>query len=253
MILFILLFGIVIGSFLNVCINRLPKRQSIILPGSYCPLCETPLSWYDNIPIISYLILLGRCRYCNNRISLQYPLVEILNVFIYFILYYRFNNPLDFIFFSIVSSILLIISFIDFNHMLIPDILIILILIFWLIYIILNYLVYNLDLRLINSLISSIIPGLLFLFIMVVSKGGIGGGDVILISTLGLILNLELILLNIILSFILGSLVSIFLLLFKIKSRKDPIPFGPFIILSFFIVLFYGDNILNWYYLQFLS
>lgn len=252
MILFILLFGLIIGSFLNVCINRIPKGESVVLPNSYCHICNTELKWYDNIPIISYLILLGRCKYCNSRISPQYPIVEILNSFIYIILYYKFQFSLEFLFFSAISSVLIIISFIDLNYMIIPDILIIVIFIILILYKISNYFIYNLSPNLLNSLTGSIIGGLLFFFIMIVSKGGMGGGDITLISVLGLILGFKLILLNIIVSFILGAFVSIFLLFFKIKTRKDPIPFGPFIISSFFIVLFYGKNILNWYYYKFM-
>lgn len=252
MVWIVLLYGLIIGSFLNVCIYRIPNEKSIIMPNSYCPKCDNNLKWYDNIPLISYIYLLGRCRYCKDKISLQYPIIEILNTFVYIVLFYKFKLSIDFVFLAVLSSLLIIIFFIDLKHMIIPDILIIIILILTILYKIVNYYIYDMSLDIINSLIGFIISGFIFLFIIIVSQGGMGGGDLTLISALGFILGIKLILLNIFLSFIVGAFISILLLIFKIKSRDNPIPFGPFIILSFYIVVFYGNDILNWYYYRFI-
>ncbi|HLR20453.1 MAG TPA: prepilin peptidase [Tissierellaceae bacterium] len=252
MIKIVFIYGLIIGSFLNVCIYRIPIQKNIAFPSSYCPKCNVHIRWYDNIPILSYLILLGQCRYCGDRISLQYPIIELLNAIIYSVLYYKFQFSLDFLFFSIISSILIIISFIDLKYMIIPDVLVSIIFISTIIHKILSHSMYNESINFLNGLAGFIISGVLFLAIVILSKGGMGGGDVTLISTLGFILGIKLILLNIFLSFLLGACISVILLSLKMKTKKDPIPFGPFIILSFFIVLLYGNNILSWYYNKFI-
>ena len=252
MFILIFLLGTIIGSFLNVCIYRIPKDQSICYPPSHCPYCSAPLKWYNLIPIISFLVQRGRCGYCGERISLQYPIVEIFNGVLYLILFNKFGLSLDFIFYSIVFSILLIIFFIDLYYQIIPNGLNILILILGVIYKFLQFILYNKPVELLNSLLGLIISSGVFFLIIIISKGGMGGGDMKLIGVLGFVLGLKKIALTIFLSFILGAIISIFLLLFKIKDRRDPIPFGPFICLAFMITIFWGDNIIIWYINRFL-
>ena len=247
MFIFIFILGTIIGSFLNVCIYRIPRGESIAYPSSHCPKCSTPLQWYDLVPILSYILQRGKCRYCRETISLQYPMVEFLNGILYFILYYKFGLTMDFVFYAIIFSILIVISFIDLHHQIIPDSLNILILIIAIIYKTLQFTLYGVSLNLIKSLLGLIIPSIVFLLIIIISKGGMGGGDMKLIGVLGFILGLKKIALTMFLSFIFGAIISIFLLLFKIKGRKDPIPFGPFISLAFITVVFWGENIISWY------
>ena len=247
MYIIIFLLGVIIGSFLNVCIYRIPKGESIIFPSSHCTSCGTPLKWYDLIPIISFIIQRGKCRYCGEKISLQYPIVEFLNGILYLILYYNFGFNLDFIFYGIIFSILIVIFFIDLYYQIIPNGLNILILISSITYKLLQFILYNIQLDLINSLLGLIVSSGLFLLIIIISKGGIGGGDMKLIGVLGFILGVKKIILTIFLSFVLGAIISILLLLFKIKGMKDPIPFGPFICIAFIITIFWGDNLLLWY------
>ena len=250
--IFIFLLGIIIGSFLNVCIYRIPREKSIVYPDSHCPNCSTPLRWYDLIPILSYILQRGKCRYCREPISLQYPVIECSNGIIYLILYNKFGLTIDFVFYAITFNTLLVISFIDLYFQIILDFLNILILILAIIYKILRFTLYGISPNLFNSILALVISSGIFLTIVIVSKGGMGGGDVKLIGALGFILGIRLILLNIFLSFILGAIISIFLLLFKIKDKKDPIPFGPFICLAFMITVFWGDLIINWYIISFL-
>lgn len=247
MYIIIFLLGVIIGSFLNVCIYRIPKGESIIFPSSHCTSCGTPLKWYDLIPIISFIIQKGKCRYCGEKISLQYPIVEFLNGILYLILYYNFDFNLDFIFYGIIFSILIVIFFIDLYYQIIPNGLNILILISSITYKLLQFILYDMPLNLINSLLGLIVSSGLFLLIIIISKGGIGGGDLKLIGGLGFILGAEKIVLTIFLSFVLGAIISILLLLFKIKGMKDPIPFGPFICIASIITIFWGDNLLLWY------
>jgi len=248
MIILIFIYGLLIGSFLNVVIYRIPREENIAWPGSHCPGCGHGLKWYDNIPLLSYLLLKGRCRYCKEEISLQYPLVEALNGIIYVLLYIFFYQvKLDFVFLALISSTLLAILVIDLKEQLIPDVLVVIVLISSIIHKALLHFLEGIPYPLTDSLLGLIIAGGLFLLIVFVSRGGMGGGDVTLIGALGFVLGVRGILMVIFLSFVLGSVISIFLLAARIKSRKDPIPFGPFIVISFYITLFFGDNILNWY------
>lgn len=248
MILLIFVYGIIIGSFLNVCIYRIPRREGIVYPPSHCPVCNYKLKWYDNIPLLSYRILRGRCRSCDAPISIQYPLVELLNGIIYIILYYHFNFTIDFVFFALISSVLIVITFIDLMNMLIPDVLIIILVMLEILHKLSLYFLKGITVNLWDSFLGLFVSGFLFLLIVIVSRGGMGDGDITLIASIGFILGLKSILLTILLSFIIGAIISLFLLLTRIKTKKDPIAFGPFIVLSFFIVLLYGPSIINWYF-----
>lgn len=248
MIVLIAIYGLLIGSFLNVVIYRVPRNENIAWPGSHCTSCGHGLSWYDNIPVFSYLFLSGECRYCGEKISVQYPLVEAANAIIYIVLYIFFYQVrLDFLFLSLISSALIAITVIDLKEQIIPDSLVISVLVLSILHKTLLYFFEGIPFPIKDSLLGLVIAGGLFLLIVLVSRGGMGGGDVTLIGALGFVLGLRGILLVIFLSFLLGSLISVFLLATKIKSRKDPIPFGPFIVLGFWITLFIGDNLINWY------
>ena len=248
MTLLILIYGLLIGSFLNVCIYRIPREESIAFPGSHCPECNSKLKWYDNIPLFSYLSLGGKCRYCKIPISKQYPIVESLNAILYIVMHYKFGFSLDFIFFSLLSSVLIVVTLIDLKEMIIPDILVVIILILSVLNKGLNYFIYGVSPEILSSLGGLLLAGGLFLAIVLLSRGGMGGGDVTLIAALGFVIGIKYILLTIFLSFILGAIISIFLLVSKLKTRKDPIPFGPFIILAFFITVLWGEIIVDWYF-----
>lgn len=247
MIILISLYGLLIGSFLNVCIYRLPREESIAFPPSHCPRCENQLKFYNLIPVFSFLIQRGRCSYCGETISPQYPLVESLNMLAYVAIYSRFGMGLDFIFYCLIASLLIVIAFIDLNEMLISDRMVALLVLLKLGHKLINYFAYDQPMNMKSSLMGVLVGGGVFLLIYIVSQGGMGDGDITLMAALGFILGWKYVILNIILSFLLGAIISVGLLAFKIKDRKDPIPFGPFIILGFFIVLFFGDIILNWY------
>jgi len=248
MTLLIFIYGLIIGSFLNVLIYRIPRNESIAWPGSHCPVCSHSLKWYDNIPLFSYLVLKGKCRYCKTKISKQYPLVESLNAVVYIIMYIKFGFGIDFIFYSLMSSVLVAIIFIDLKEMIIPDSLVLSILVLSIIHKACNYFLYGISPDLMVSFLGLLLAVGLFLAIVIVSRGGMGGGDVTLVGALGFVLGVKYILLNIFLSFILGAIISIVLLAAKIKTRKDPIPFGPFIVLGFFITSLWGQDIINWYF-----
>lgn len=246
MTILITIYGLLIGSFLNVCIYRIPKDESISFPPSHCEACDKKINWYDNIPVFSYLALRGKCRNCSSKISIQYPLIELLNATIYIILFKHFGFGASFIFYALIMSTLIVVFFIDLKHMIIPDKLIVTIVVFEVLHKVALYFTDG-GVALKTSLLGALLAGLLFLFIVIVTQGAMGDGDITLISSLGFILGTRLIFLNIFLSFLIGALVSVGLLAFKIKTRKDPIPFGPFIIGAFFIVLLFGEKIIDLY------
>ncbi len=248
--MYILIFalGIIIGSFLNVCIYRIPREESIAFPPSHCTRCSHPLAWYDLIPIVSYLSLRGKCRYCGEAISPQYPIIEIFNGLLYLLVFQHFGLTLEFAFYGFMTSILIVICVIDFYQQIIPDELVLLILGTTVLYKASAYLLNGTPLMIKDSIFGFLAGGLLFLAIAVISNGAMGGGDIKLIAVLGLILGLKSTLLNILLSFIIGAVVSVYLLLSGRKGRKDAIPFGPFISMAFIVTLFYGSSIFNWYF-----
>ena len=236
------LTGAVIGSFLNVCIHRLPRRESLAFPGSHCPSCGKPIRAYDNIPILSFLLLRGRCRSCKTRISWQYPLVELLNGLGYLFLAFKFGWTLENIFYALFISSLLVITFIDFHYQIIPD----------------RITYPGIAVGLIgsatvlpdgiqNALIGLALGGLLFYAVAWVSRGGMGGGDIKLIAMIGAFLGWTNVLLTILISSFLGSVVGIFLMLFHGKDRKYPVPFGPFLAMGAILSLFFGREMIRWY------
>ena len=243
MILFILLFALLIGSFLNVCIYRIPRNKSISFPPSHCTNCNTSLKPVDLIPVLSYLYLKGSCRYCGEKISPKYPIVEALNGILWVILYLRFGLSFEFYGLAVLSSLLLVISVIDLEIQEIPDGLNILGFIAGIIYIAVQW---DIDLVL-SSFAGLLIGSGLFFLIAFLSKGGMGGGDIKLLGVLGIWLGWKLTMLLILLSFFIGALVSVFLIITKIKSRKDYIPFGPFIAIGAYIAIIFGDFLIDWY------
>ncbi len=238
-----LLIGLLIGSFLNVCIYRIPNKKSIIFPPSHCIRCGEDLRPWDLIPVFSYIFTMGKCRYCGEKISPQYPIIELLNGFIYFLLYMRFGFGFIFIKYALLSSLLIVISMIDLKLQIIPNGLIIFGLITGIIFTLFN----GFNRELFNYLLSFLIGGGIFLIIAIVTQGAMGGGDIKLMAVLGIWFGWKEILIITLFSFIIGAIISIVLMVLKIKGRKDYVPFGPFIAIATFIMIFYGDKILQWY------
>ena len=164
----------------------------------------------------------------------------------YLFLFWYFGLSIDFLFYAIII-LFIIITFIDIEYMEIPDVLVLSILGTSIVHKLVNYFIFDKNFEIWSSILGLLVSGFIFLIIIVASKGGMGGGDMTLIASLGFVLGLKKIMLTIFLSFVLASIISIFLLITKLKTRKDPIPFGPFIVLAFIIVLFFGERILLWY------
>lgn len=252
----VFLTGLCVGSFLNVCIYRIPLEKSVAFPPSHCPHCNHPLKPMDLFPVFSYLFLKGKCRYCQAGISIRYPLVELLTGLVWLSVFLKFGLTVETPAFLFLFSILIAVFFIDMDHMIIPNGLVLLgigggLLVF----------VYNLitpfalfsPAKWYTPLIGMVsASGILFAVALIAlliykNDGGMGMGDVKIFIPIGMFLGWKLALLALFLSIMSGGIISIFLLLLKIKDRKSAIPFGPYIILGTISAVFFGNNLLTWY------
>jgi len=239
--------GLVIGSFSNVCIYRIPRNESLVWPGSHCPKCSKQIKFYDNIPLISYIILKGKCRNCGEPIPLQYPIVELATGLFYLALYLFYGLQLIALVYMILCSVLIIISFIDLKVEIIPDTI-------SLPFIVIGFLL-SFFLRNINPLDSmlGIITGGGSLLLVAIfgsklfKKEAMGGGDIKLAAMIGAFFGWKLTLLSLFLSFFLGSIIGIIVLAASKDKSNNIIPFGPFIALGAMISMFWGNAIIHWY------
>jgi prepilin signal peptidase PulO-like enzyme (type II secretory pathway) len=245
MVLFYILifaFGTIIGSFLNVVIYRLNTKESILKNRSHCPFCNKRLTWYELIPIISFFIQIGRCRGCRKKISWQYPLVEFFTGIIFLLVFFFQYSLLGTCFLLLVSCFLIIIFVYDLKHYLVVDIII---------YpaIIISFLYCLSEVSMIiDYILASIIAGGFFLAIVLISKGKwMGTGDIKIGVLMGLVLGMPWVFVALSLAFLFGAFVSIILLAFKKKTLQSEIPFGPFLVFATFVVMFWGEALLNWY------
>jgi len=245
-----IMFGAIVGSFLNVCIIRLPKGESIITPGSHCPHCNHPIKFYDNIPLVSYLLLGGKCRYCKRSISAQYPLVEGTTAISSLLLFLKYGLSLSYFFYFSFVAALIIITIIDLYHQIIPDVISIPgIGVGLLGALIIPHITFF------NSLLGILLGGgSLFVvatfYQWLFKREGMGGGDVKLLAMIGAFLGWDAVILTILLSSLIGSITGIIIMVLKGKDFKYAIPFGPFLSLGAVIALFYKNEIISWY-LQF--
>jgi leader peptidase (prepilin peptidase)/N-methyltransferase len=248
----IFLFGLLLGSFFNVCIYRIPREESIIFPPSHCTVCGTQLKWLDLFPLFSWLFLRGRCRTCNSSISFQYPLVEFVTGLLYLLLFLKFGFSGSFISYLILASILIITTGIDIEHQIIPNGLVLIGVIAGI-----SLILTGASVNWLDGLIGFFVGGGIFLLVALLSvwilkKEGMGGGDVKLMGMIGLFMGWKLTALSILLSIYAGGLIGGVLLLLKIKKRGDAIPYGPFIAVGTLISIFYGNELISWYINTFL-
>lgn len=238
-ILFIL--GAVIGSFLNVCIYRLPRRESVITPASHCPDCEQPLKWYDNIPLLSYILLKGKCRRCGGSIPYRYPLVEFANAALYALAGLKFGPTAPLLPALLFISALIVIFFIDLEHYIIPNVVVIPASIIGL--------GANVAIdpdRWLELLLAGVLSAAFFFVVALVKPGGMGMGDVKLAAMLGFFLGMP-VLVGLFAGFLLGAVVGAGLIAAGRKGRKSRIPFGPFLAAGALVALFFGQQLLDWY------
>ncbi|MEW5954036.1 MAG: prepilin peptidase [Bacillota bacterium] len=239
---FAFILGAVIGSFLNVLIYRIPRDQSVVFPPSACGACGARLGWRDLFPVVSYVLLRGRCRNCGAAISPRYPLVEVLSGLGFLAIYLKYGLTVGGLAAAVLFSLLLAIIFIDLDFLIIPNRLVLAGLILGVPLVMLQ----SFEL-LLSGLLGLAVGGGLLLLTAVVSRGGMGGGDIKLAAMIGLYLGWPQILLMLFISFLLGAIVGLGLVALRRKKMKEAVPFGPFIAVATYIVMFWGPSILNWY------
>ena len=234
--------GSIAASFANVCIHRLPLRQSIVYPASRCASCLHTLRPWHNLPIVSFVALRGRCTFCQDRISWRYLVVESLGGLLYLLGYHQLGLSVPAFAYALLATALLIVSFIDFAHMIIPDA------------VTLPGIVVGVVIGLLpssigfaNAVAGVCLGGGIFLLIALVYPDGMGGGDVKLIAMIGAFVGWQAVLTAIILSAFCGAVSGLTLILLGFKERRDPVPFGPFLAIGGTAAMLWGETLLAWY------
>jgi len=244
--IFAIVFGLIVGSFLNVVIYRLPLGKSLVKPGSYCVQCNTPIKPYDNIPVISYVILGGRCRKCKSKISAIHPFIEGLTAFVFWLSYsYFFNYSIHYTIMTVIFlSVLISLVFIDLFHMILPDELTVGGAVVFLI-----YSFFNPRLSVLNSFATAFggaifFAALYFFYLKVRKIEGLGFGDVKMMLLLGAFLGIAKTVVAVMMASLSGLIVGVFFIVFHKKDLKFALPFGTFLGLGSFLSLFWGEKIL---------
>ena len=262
---FVFIFGLLFGSFLNVCIYRLPREESIAFPPSHCTNCSTPIKYYQNIPVISYLFLGGKCGSCGETISAIYPVVEIITAVLVTLLFYKYGITLETFIYVLLTLSLIVISFIDLEHFIIPNVITFPGIAIGLLY---NFLITDWGLLFkilpkidlgnifyivpripaLNSLFGIIVGGGTLLLIaytykLIRKREGMGMGDVKLLAMLGAFLGVNGVFFIILVSSLVGSVIGIAIILLQKGNMKLALPYGPFISLAAIIFLFTGPVI----------
>ncbi len=246
--IFAFLLGAVVGSFLNVCICRLPEEKSVVTPPSACPRCGSGIRWYDNIPIVSFLLLRARCRTCGEPISWRYPLVEALNGTLTLLLFIKYGPTLPFLAMFVFCSSLVVITFIDLDHQIIPDCI-------SLPGIVVGFL-FALGLPWggwFNSLTGILLGGGSLLLVAtgyekITGKEGMGGGDIKLLAMMGAFLGWRSVPFIIFAASLVGSVIGISAMVIKKSDGKLAIPFGPFLAFGAMLYIFCGRQLITWYF-----
>ena len=240
------LLGLAVGSFLNVCIHRLPRDQSLNSPPSRCPSCEYRLRWFDNIPVLSYVLLGGRCRKCRTRISIRYPLVELITMVLFLVHGAVFGWSALLVPRLAFGSAMVVLFAIDLEHQLLPNVI-------------------TLPGIVVGLIASAVLPpGIVDALIGVVIGGGVlwligeayfrysghegmGGGDVKMLAMIGAFLGWKLVLVTLVLSSVAGSLIGVFVIAVRRGGMKYALPYGTFLALGALVASLAGDRIVNWY------
>lgn len=265
---FVFALGLVIGSFLNVCILRIPVGKSIVLPPSACPQCGTPIRPYDNIPVISYVFLRGKCRGCKTRISPMYPLVELLTAVLFFGCYRAFGLTIDTLKWSVFSAIMTVLVFTDLRERILPDVVNFVGLALGLIFSLFvrssdgtaRFVAYFVFPRLqsvraisvLDAILGAIAGGGLLWLVMEAyfrlrHREGMGLGDVKMMVMVGAFLGLKRTMLTIFAGSLLGTLLGIAFILARGKKSDYELPFGTFLGMAAILVVFFGTPFMHWY------
>jgi leader peptidase (prepilin peptidase)/N-methyltransferase len=246
--IFIFILGLCIGSFLNVCIYRVPASQSIARPRSLCPNCSTAIAFYDNIPIFSYLWLKGRCRHCKVTIGLRYPTVELLGGMFALATFLKFGLTVEALIYYVFIASLLVVTFIDLDHQIIPDVITLPgIPLFFAASFAIPTVAYK------DALLGILIGGgslylVAWAYYQITKKDGMGGGDIKLLAMMGALVGWQGVVFTIFVSSLVGTLSGLAVMLQSRKGMKLAVPFGPFLALGAISYIFFGTQMISWYY-----
>ncbi len=246
--IFIFLMGLCIGSFLNVCIYRLPISKSIVRPRSMCPNCDTLIPFYDNIPVFSYLWLKGQCRRCQIKISLRYPIVELLGGLFALATYLKFGLGIETLIYYLFFAALLAVTFIDIDHRIIPDVITLPgIPICFAASFALPAITYK------DALLGILIGGgslflVAWIYSLLTKKEGMGGGDIKLLAMMGAIVGWQGVLFTIFVASLVGTLAGLAVMLQSRTGIKLAVPFGPFLAIGAITYIFFGTQLISWYF-----
>lgn len=241
------IIGALIGSFLNVCIYRLPRGESIVWPGSYCPACRKAIAFYDNVPVLSYLVLGGRCRACGVSIPIRYPIIEAANAIGYLVILWTFGPGWTTVLYALLFSALLVVTGTDLTHKIIPDV------------VTLPGIVVGLlgaatvlPVGIFNAFLGIVVGGgilwaLAWASPYLFGKEGMGGGDIKLLAMVGAFLGWKAALLTIMIGSLFGSVIGVSLIALGLLKRDEYIPFGPFLVCGALLSMFYMQPIITWY------
>lgn len=239
---FVFMMGLLIGSFLNVCIYRLPRKESIVMPPSHCPVCNQRLKPWDLVPVFSYLIYRGRCRYCGVSISLQYPLVELITGLVFLLTYVEFGlNPEGYMM-LLFAAALIVVTWIDAKHRIIPDRINLPGMVIGLV-----LAVFGVHVTFLDAVFGFLVGGGLFFLILILTRGGMGAGDMKFMAFTGTFLGFKMTLIAIFFGSLVGSLYGLGLILGKRAGLKTAVPYGPFLAFGAWVAALYGDEIVRVY------
>ena len=246
--IFIFILGLCIGSFLNVCIYRLPASQSIAHPGSMCPKCGTPIAFYDNIPVFSYLWLKGRCRNCRVKIAMRYPIVELLGGLFALATFLKFGPTLEALIYFAFIACLLVVTFIDLDHRIIPDIITLPgIPICFAASFAISSVAYK------DALLGILAGGgslffVAWIYSLITKREGMGGGDIKLLAMMGALVGWKGVVFTVFVSSLVGTLSGLAVMLQSHKGMKLAVPFGPFLAIGSITYIFFGSQLIAWYF-----
>lgn len=240
----VFLYGIIIGSFLNVCIYRIPREESIIFKSSHCTNCDYKLRVIDLFPVFSYMILGGKCRNCKEKISIKYPIIELLNGIMYVVLFINFGFSMVFIKYCFFTSLMIVIGVIDFETTFVYRVVTVVGFIAGIFLTIIQSI--NNKNIVLDSMVGFVVSTIILLLIVIITKG-MGEGDIEIAAICGMFLGIKGVFVTLFLSFVICGIVSSVILLLKLKDKKDVIAFGPYLAVAGMISMIYGGNLIDLY------
>ncbi len=240
-------FGAVIGSFLNVCIYRVPLHESIAFPASHCRSCATPLAWYDNLPLVSYLLRRGRCRFCGVSFSSRYFVVELVTALLAVLLVHSLGLTIATFGYFVFSAALVVITFIDLDHQIIPNVISLPGIVVGVLFSLVS------PLTVWNSVIGAaagagVLWAVFWGYYFLTHEEGMGGGDAKLLAMIGAFLGWQAIFFTLFCASFIGAVVGLIVMRIRHADGKMALPFGPFLSFGALSYLFFGERLINWYF-----